>query len=89
MTGKCKPSSSSAGPMGFWFFSTTVAMARLEGLQVTPDFFELFEAAPLHGRTFRPEDGTRGASGVAVLSHRLWQEVGDGAPNRVSGPARL
>src|SRR5580698_1671612 len=40
---------------------------------VTPEIFPLLSAKPLEGRTLLPDDGTRGAAAVAVLSENLWR----------------
>ena len=42
-------------------------------LSVTEDFFKVFRAAPLIGRTFGPQEFVTGQDAVAVLSHGLWQ----------------
>src|ERR1035438_3379989 len=47
--------------------------AQVKGAHVSRDYFRVFGAAPLFGRTFtEAEDQPRGAA-VAVLSYRLWQ----------------
>ncbi|HVR99577.1 MAG TPA: ABC transporter permease [Thermoanaerobaculia bacterium] len=48
---------------------------------VDTPFFDEIGVQPLLGRTFRPEDGKPGASGVAVLTHEYWQRRfgGDGS----------
>ncbi len=40
---------------------------------VTPDFFPTLGVAPLLGRTFVADEGSRGHDGFAVLSYELWQ----------------
>jgi putative ABC transport system permease protein len=40
---------------------------------VTPDFFPLFAARPLLGRTLLPQDGADGAPAAVVLSENLWR----------------
>ncbi|MGA8159286.1 MAG: ABC transporter permease [Acidobacteriaceae bacterium] len=40
---------------------------------VTPDFFALFAARPLLGRTLLPQDGVDGAAPAVVLSENLWR----------------
>ena len=40
---------------------------------VTGEFFSLFEARPLAGRTFHSEDGKPGAPAVAILGENLWR----------------
>ena len=52
------------------------------GILVSPDFFSVLGTRPILGRLFRPEDG-RGQTNVAVISHRLWQQMFGGDPNIV------
>ncbi|MGA7521599.1 MAG: ABC transporter permease [Acidobacteriaceae bacterium] len=40
---------------------------------VTPDFFLLFAARPLLGRTLLPQDGADGAPAAVILSENLWR----------------
>ncbi len=47
---------------------------------VSTNFFQLFHAQPLLGRTFVPEDGVLKAAGTIILSHRLWQQKFGGDP---------
>jgi predicted permease len=47
---------------------------------VTPDFFRLFGASVLHGRTFTREEGLPQAGHVVVLSYRLWAQRFGGNP---------
>ncbi len=48
---------------------------RLVGADVTWQWFEVFDAAPLLGRTFRSEEDQPGANQVAVLSYDTWQRL--------------
>ena len=45
---------------------------QLQSAQVSADFFRLFGAATLRGRTFTPEEDLPKADKVVVLSHGLW-----------------
>ncbi len=47
----------------------------------SPTLFRVFQAGPALGRTLLPDDDLPGNGGVAVLSHRFWQEYfgGDAA----------
>ena len=45
---------------------------RVAGGRVTHEFFTVFGARPLIGRTFLPEEDQPGREQVAVLSHGLW-----------------
>ena len=47
---------------------------------VSAAFFDVLEARPLLGRTFRPDEDTRGAPRVMVLSHSLWTRRFNGDP---------
>ena len=46
---------------------------RLSGTTVTHDFFRVLRQNPLHGRTFLPQEDTRGNSNVTILSYDLWR----------------
>lgn len=50
---------------------------RITALPVSFDFFRVYRAPPLHGRTLLRED-ERGPSQVVVLSHRFWMALADG-----------
>ncbi len=60
--------------------------ADVSTIAVTPEFFSLLGAKPLLGRTLIPEDGTRGAAPVAVMSENLWRSR-FGADPQVVGKA--
>jgi putative ABC transport system permease protein len=45
---------------------------RLPGAAVSPALFPLLRVAPAAGRFFLPEEATKGAPCVVVLSHALW-----------------
>lgn len=53
----------------------------LEALQVTSDFFHVFQMEPRIGRGFRPEDMTPNVPGVAVLSDAAWRLYFAADPN--------
>jgi len=46
---------------------------RLDGYEVTPNFFKYSGVQPILGRTFLPEEGQPGNDRVAVISHGSWQ----------------
>ncbi|HEX6209712.1 MAG TPA: ABC transporter permease, partial [Methylomirabilota bacterium] len=46
---------------------------RLPGRAVTSDYFRVFGAGALLGRTFTPDDDRPGAAPVVVISHAAWQ----------------
>jgi putative ABC transport system permease protein len=57
---------------------------RVAGGHVTHEFFAVFGARPLLGRTFLPEEDQPGREQVVVLSHGLWTSR-FGADRRVVG----
>jgi putative ABC transport system permease protein len=63
-------------------------MRLLPGITASAELFEVLGAAPLLGRTFQPGDDRPGAEPVAVISHRLWRELG-ADPAIVGRPLRL
>jgi predicted permease len=48
------------------------AAERIDGLQVTSDFFSILGAAPALGRDFTEEDDHPGATLTAIISDQLW-----------------
>lgn len=54
---------------------------RVRGAGVTTDFFPLFGAAALVGRTLQADDSQKGRDQVVVLSYGLWQRRFGGNPN--------
>ena len=55
----------------------------LPGLVVSSEFFQVFGAAPLMGRTFTPEEDMDGHGNVVVLSYPFWQNHFGADPNVV------
>jgi predicted permease len=54
---------------------------HFDGAQVSWQWFNVFGAKPILGRTFTPEEDHPGANQVAVLSYGLWQSVFGGDRN--------
>lgn len=48
---------------------------RLQGGTVTSQWFDVFEAKPMLGRVFRPEEDQPGANHVTVLSFETWNRL--------------
>jgi predicted permease len=61
------------------------------GELVSANYFDVLGTKPVLGRTFRSEDETDapGASPVAVISHRLWQNVLRGDPSAIGTTIRV
>jgi putative ABC transport system permease protein len=57
--------------------------------RVTHGYFELLGAAPLVGRTFRPDEDRRGGPAAIVLSYELWQRRFGGDPGAVGASTEL
>jgi putative ABC transport system permease protein len=45
---------------------------QVKGIHVSADFFPVFDAQPLIGRVFSPDEDRPGGSRLAVMSHGLW-----------------
>jgi putative ABC transport system permease protein len=64
------------------------------GAQVTPDFFRVFGAEPMIGRTFTADETTPTGPQAIIVSHQFWQDRLGGAADvlgrtlEVSGVAR-
>jgi predicted permease len=61
----------------------------LNGGFVSGSYFKLFELAPAAGRLIQPDDDTRGAQTVGVLSHTAWTTRFDGRADIVGRPVTL
>jgi len=62
---------------------------HLDGSQVTWQWFNVFGARPILGRTFTAEEDHQGANAVAVLSYSAWQKVFGGNRNVVGQTVML
>ncbi len=47
---------------------------RVIGARVSHGFFDVFNARPMRGRVFLPEEDAPGREHVVVLSHQLWRD---------------
>ncbi|HEX8186486.1 MAG TPA: ABC transporter permease, partial [Blastocatellia bacterium] len=56
---------------------------RVNGATVSPNFFEVLDAPPARGRTFRDGEDQPGSNRVVILSHQLWQRSFGGDPDLV------
>lgn len=54
------------------------------GAKTNADYFRVFGAAPLLGRTWQPNDTAAGATPVVVLSYSFWQKQFAGAPGVIN-----
>ncbi len=45
---------------------------------VTPNFFNVIQQRPLHGRLFMPDDVAAGAERAIIISHEVWHEQFNG-----------
>jgi putative ABC transport system permease protein len=53
----------------------------VDGVMVTPNFFEVLGIPPVIGRAFSQDDAEASASIVAVISHQFWQRYFGGDTN--------
>jgi putative ABC transport system permease protein len=56
---------------------------RVEGLHASLNFFRLFGARPIAGRTFTPDEDRPGGAAVLLMSYGLWQGRFGGDPSLV------
>jgi putative ABC transport system permease protein len=49
---------------------------NVDGLQVTPGYYEMLGRPFFLGRDFLPEEGVDGKSHVVILTHKLWSHLG-------------
>jgi putative ABC transport system permease protein len=57
--------------------------ARVQGLQVSPDYFRLLRTPLALGRAFAPEEERVGSAPAVIISHGLWQSAMGGDPDVV------
>ena len=62
---------------------------RLLGLVATPSLFSTLRVSPLLGRAFTEEEGVPGGDRAVILTHGLWLNRFDGAPDIVGRDVRL
>jgi putative ABC transport system permease protein len=75
-----------------WTFNFLVSedgSEALEGLLVTPDYFDVVGLEPVVGRRFEASDGRDGAPPVVVIGHDLWTHRFGADPNVVGQTLRL
>jgi putative ABC transport system permease protein len=56
---------------------------KLDGFQVSANFFQVLGVAPAQGRTFVAEEDRPGNNHVVVISHDLWQRQFGGDPGMI------
>jgi predicted permease len=61
----------------------------LKGVRVSAGFLQVAGAAPILGRSFRPEEDSAGGAPVAMISAELWQRRFGGDPQIVGKSATL
>ncbi len=62
---------------------------RLQGFQVSANFFEVLGVAAAQGRTFLAEEARSGNNHVVVISHDLWQRRFGGDPESIESSILL
>lgn len=62
---------------------------RLNGANVSPNFFRLMGSEPILGRHFLEEEEQPGSSKVVILSHSLWQRQFAGDPGIIGKAINL
>jgi putative ABC transport system permease protein len=62
---------------------------QVHGIHVTQEYFSLFGATPMLGRTFTPQEDSPNGGKVVVLSYGLWQRKFGGNPNIIGSALSL
>ena len=62
---------------------------RVLGARASHGIFKIFDARPLLGRVFTPDEDEPGRNMVVVLSERLWKRRFDADPSIIGRPMRL
>ena len=70
-------------------YSTGDFPQRLQGAEVSWQWFNVFGARPILGRAFTPEEDQPNANHEAILAYPAWQRLFGGDPNIVGRSIRL
>ena len=62
---------------------------RMRLTETSWNFFSVLGRGPAHGRGFAPGEDTPGNTGVAVISHGLWQQLFGGDPRALGSTIRV
>ncbi|GGG77814.1 ABC transporter permease [Edaphobacter dinghuensis] len=68
---------------GSFNMTTSSGTEHLQSTAVSRDWFRVFGAQPILGRTFSPEEDQKGANYVAILSYAAWQRIFGGQPDAI------
>jgi len=79
----------SASVSGAYNLATEDAPERIEGENVTAEYFKTFGVAPLQGRVFTEAEDRPGHNSVAVLSERLWRTRFHESPDLIGKAIRV
>ena len=74
-----------------WSFAMAVEndLQQVQAATVSSNFFELLGVSPFKGRTFLPQEETRGSEKVVLVSHGLWQRVFGGEQEVIGRQVKL
>jgi putative ABC transport system permease protein len=61
---------------------------NIDGMQVTPGYYNMLGNPFFLGRDFLPEEGVEGKSHVVILTHKLWSHLG-ADPNIIGNTMRV
>ena len=76
-------------PGSFNYTPNGTTPTKINAALVTSHWFDVFEARPLLGRSFRAEEDVPGANRVVVLSYKTWKDRFGGEPNIVGHKVTL
>jgi predicted permease len=82
-------SSISASASGAYNLATEDAPERIQGENVTAEYFRTFGVAPLRGQAFTEAEDSPGHNGVAVIGERLWRTRFHENPELTGKPIRV
>ncbi len=74
---------------GFNFLVRSEGSLSIEGMSVSPNFFDVLGLKPILGRTFLPTEGTQAANQVIVIGYDLWQNAFRGDPKVIGATMRI
>ncbi len=74
---------------GGFLLGTATGAEPVSGAAVSGGFFQTLGVRPLVGRSFQPDEETRGTSRAVILGYRMWQEHFGGARDVLGKAVRL
>jgi hypothetical protein len=73
----------------FGFLVRNDGSLSIEGMNVSPNYFDVMGLKPILGRAFLPSERTQASNQVAVIGYDLWQDAFHGDPKVIGTTMRM